>query len=627
MEMKSGSISMQTENMFPIIKKFLYSDNEIFLRELVSNAVDATRKLQALVNMGKASCELGDLTIEIKINKADKELIISDRGVGMTADEVEKYINNVAFSGANEFLEKYKGVEASTLIGHFGLGFYSAFMVADKVDIITKSYLPDAVPVKWTCDGSTQYSIEETEKADRGTDIILHLCDDTLEFAEEDRILGILKKYCKFLPVPIRFGNEKKWEKPEGEDKEKEVEYPRIINNTTPLWKKNPSEVTEQEYNDFYRELYPYSYEQPLFHIHINIDYPFNLTGILSFPKVRQQVDVQKNKIQLYCNQVYITDQLEGVVPEFLMLLHGVIDSPDIPLNVSRSYLQSDSNVKKIASHITKKVADKLEEMFKNNREDFQQKWDDMKAFMQYGMLTDEKFYERAVKFSLLKNVDNQYFSLEEYKDKISALQKNKEDNLVYLYATNVEEQYAQIQAAKAHGYDVLLMDGILDMHFINMLEQKLEKSTFTRVDADTIDKLIAKDEAMPSKLTKDEESQLKTFAEGMVNKEKFEVVLENMPGDDYPMTITKPEFMRRFADMQKMSGANAFWNNDMQRSNLVINTNHALVAAMLQEAGEDKKKEMFNQLFDLALLSQQMLQGEALNNFVKRCIRQMNNE
>ncbi|MBO4580790.1 MAG: molecular chaperone HtpG [Bacteroidales bacterium] len=624
MSLKSGSISMQTENMFPIIKKFLYSDNEIFLRELVSNAVDATRKLQTLVNLGKASCELGDLTIEIKINKADKELVISDKGVGMTAEEVEKYINNVAFSGANEFLEKYKGVDASTLIGHFGLGFYSAFMVADKVDIVTLSYLPDAVPVKWTCDGSTQYAIDETEKEGRGTDVILHLSDDTLEFLEEDRILGILKKYCKFLPVPVRFGNETRWEKPEGEEKEKPVEYPRIINNTRPLWKKNPSEVTEQEYNDFYRELYPYSFEQPLFHIHINIDYPFNLTGILSFPKVRQQVDVQKNKIQLYCNQVYITDQLEGVVPEFLMLLHGVIDSPDIPLNVSRSYLQSDGNVKKIASHITKKVADKLEEMFKNNREDFQNKWDDMKAFMQYGMLTDEKFYERAVKFCLVKNINNEYFSIEEYQQKTATLQKDKDDKLVILYATDTEGQYAQIQSAKSRGYDVLLMDGILDMHFVNLMEQKLEKVTFARVDADTIDKLIAKDEALPSKLSKEEETSLKTFAESMVNKDKFEVVLENLSDEDYPMSVTKPEFMRRFSDMQKMSGANAFWNSGMEKSNLVVNTNNQLIVSMLQESDEEKKKEMFNQLFDLALILQQMLQGEALDNFVKRCIQQM---
>ena len=624
MSLKSGSISMQTENMFPIIKKFLYSDNEIFLRELVSNAVDATRKLQALVNMGKAACELGDLTIEIKINKADKELMISDRGVGMTAEEVEKYINNVAFSGANEFLEKYKGVDASTLIGHFGLGFYSAFMVADKVDIVTRSFRQDAVPVKWTCDGSTQFSIDETEKEDRGTDVILHLSDDTLEFLEEDRILGILKKYCKFLPVPIRFGNETRWEKPEGEEKEKSVEYPRIINNTHPLWKKNPSEVSEQEYNDFYRELYPYSYEQPLFHIHINIDYPFNLTGILSFPKVRRQVDVQKNKIQLYCNQVYITDQLEGVVPEFFMLLHGVPDSPDTPLNVRRSYLQSDSNVKKIASHITKKVADKLEEMFKNNRGDFQNKWDDMKAFMQYGMLTDEKFYERAVKFYLLKNINNEYFSIEEYKRKIETLQKDKDDKLVILYATNTEEQYAQIQSAKSRGYDVLLMDGILDMHFVNLMEQKLEKVSFARVDADTIDKLIVKDEALPSKLSKDKEASLKTFAESMVSKDKFEVILENLSDEDYPMSVTKPEFMRRFADMQKMSGANAFWNNDMQKNNLVINTNNQLVVNMLNEQDEDKKKEIFNQLFDLALILQQMLQGEALDKFVKRCIERM---
>ncbi len=622
--MKSGNISMQTENMFPIIKKFLYSDNEIFLRELVSNAVDATRKMQTLVSMGKAKCELGDLTIEVKIDKDNKLLIVSDKGIGMTADEVEKYINNVAFSGASEFLEKYKGVDASTLIGHFGLGFYSAFMVADSVDILTKSYQNDAVPVKWTCNGSTQFTIEETEKDERGTDIILHLADDALEFLEEHRILAMLKKYCKFLPIPIRFGNEKKWEKKEGEEKESEVEYPRIINNTNPLWKKNPSELTNEDYDKFYHELYPYSFEQPLFHIHINIDYPFNLTGILAFPKVKQQVDIQKNKIQLYCNQVYITDQLEGVVPEFLMLLHGVIDSPDIPLNVSRSYLQSDSNVKKIAGHITKKVADKLEEMFKNNRDDFQKKWDDMKVFMQYGMLTDEKFLERAQKFSLLKTTDNQYFTIDEYKQHIETLQKDKNGTLVMLYASNNEEQYTQIQNAKAHGYNVLLMDGILDMHFVNLLEQKLEKVSFTRVDADVIDKLIAKDELLPSKLTKEEEENLKSFAQEMIGDDKFTLVLENLSEDDAPMTIVKPEFMRRWADMQKMSNNANFMNNELQKSNFVINTNNPLIINLLNEEDKAKKENIFRQMFDLALLAQQMLQGEALAAFIQRSMDMM---
>lgn len=622
--MKSGNISMQTENMFPIIKKFLYSDNEIFLRELVSNAVDATRKMQTLVSMGKAKCELGDLTIEVKIDKDNKLLIVSDKGIGMTADEVEKYINNVAFSGASEFLEKYKGVDASTLIGHFGLGFYSAFMVADSVDILTKSYQNDAVPVKWTCNGSTQFTIEETEKDERGTDIILHLADDALEFLEEHRILAMLKKYCKFLPIPIRFGNEKKWEKKEGEEKESEVEYPRIINNTNPLWKKNPSELTNEDYDKFYHELYPYSFEQPLFHIHINIDYPFNLTGILAFPKVKQQVDIQKNKIQLYCNQVYITDQLEGVVPEFLMLLHGVIDSPDIPLNVSRSYLQSDSNVKKIAGHITKKVADKLEEMFKNNRDDFQKKWDDMKVFMQYGMLTDEKFLERAQKFSLLKTTDNQYFTIDEYKQHIETLQKDKNGTLVMLYASNNEEQYTQIQNAKAHGYNVLLMDGILDMHFVNLLEQKLEKVSFTRVDADVIDKLIAKEELLPSKLTKEEEENLKSFAQEMIGDDKFTLVLENLSEDDAPMTIVKPEFMRRWADMQKMSNNANFMNNELQKSNFVINTNNPLIINLLNEEDKAKKENIFRQMFDLALLAQQMLQGEALAAFIQRSMDMM---
>ncbi len=617
--MKSGHISMQTENMFPIIKKFLYSDNEIFLRELVSNAVDATKKLQTLVSIGKADCELGDLTIEIKIDKEAKTLTISDHGIGMTADEVEKYINNVAFSGASEFLEKYKGVDAASLIGHFGLGFYSSFMVADKVEILTLSYQKGVKAAKWTCDGSTEFTIEETEKPERGTDIILHLADDAVEFLEEQRILNMLKKYCKFLPVPIRFGNEKKWEKPEGAEKEVEVEQPRIINNVNPLWKRNPSELKDEDYNEFYRELYPYSFEQPLFYIHINIDYPFNLTGVLAFPKVKQQVDIQKNKIQLYCNQVYITDQLEGIVPEFLMLLHGVIDSPDIPLNVSRSYLQSDANVKKIASHITKKVADKLEDMFKNDREDFEKKWDDIKVFMQYGVLTDEKFSERAQKFLLLKNIDGKYFTIDEYRKQIETLQTNKEGNVVALYATNPEEQYAPIQTAKSRGYDVLCMDSVLDMHFVNYLEQKLEKCSFTRVDADVMDKLIVKEEVLPSKLSKSEEETLKNLFEDIADKTKFTVQLENLSNDETPVLITQPEFMRRWADMQKMSATNSFMNNDMQHYNLVINTNHDLIANLLAETNDENRKEKAAQLFDLAKLSHQMLAGEALDKFVKR--------
>ena len=619
--MQKGTISMQSENMFPIIKKFLYSDNEIFLRELVSNAVDATKKLQTLSSMGKMQGELGDLTIEVKIDEKNKTLIISDKGIGMTEEEVVKYINNVAFSGANEFLEKYKGVDANSLIGHFGLGFYSAFMVADKVEILTKSYLPDTVAVKWTCDGSTEYTIEDTTKEDRGTDVILYLSEDAAEFLQESRIRNILVKYCKFLPVPVRFGNEKRWEKPENEEKEIEIEVPRIINNTNPIWKLSPSELKKEDYEKFYGELYPYSFEQPLFNIHINIDYPFDLTGILYFPKIKQQIDIQKNKIQLYCNQVYITDQLEGVVPEFLMLLQGVIDSPDIPLNVSRSYLQSDSNVKKISSHISKKVADKLEEMFSNDREDFQTKWDDIRMFMQYGALTDEKFYERAKKFFLLKNIDNKYFTIEEYQKQIEALQKDKDDNLVVLYAANKEEQYAQIEAAKGKGYDVLLMDGALDIHFINLLEQTLEKIKFVRVDADVPDKLIEKGEKLISKLSEEQQQKLKTIFENASDKDKFTVVFENLSDTDFPVSITHPEFIRRWADMQKMSGNSPFFGMDMQKSNLVVNTNHPIMEKILVEENEDKKSVLVSQLIDLSLLSQQMLTGESLANFFKRSL------
>jgi molecular chaperone HtpG len=619
--MQKGTINMQAENMFPIIKKFLYSDHEIFLRELVSNAVDATRKLQTLVSMGKAQCELGDLTIEIKIDKEKKCLIVSDRGIGMTSEEVEKYINNVAFSGATEFLNKYKEVDANTLIGHFGLGFYSAFMVADKVEILTKSYQETAKAAKWTCSGTTEYTLEPVEKEDRGTDIILYLAEDAAEFLDEMRILNILKKYCKFLPVPVRFGNEKIWEKPEGAEKEVEKEVPRIINNTNPAWKRTPSELTDKDYDDFYRELYPYSFENPLFHIHLNIDYPFNLTGILSFPKTKSQVELQKNKIQLYCNQVYITDQLEGIVPEFLMLLHGVIDSPDIPLNVSRSYLQSDSNVKKIASHITKKVADKLEEMYNKNKEDFQSKWDDMKLFMQYGVLTDASFYDRAKKFMLLKNTDGNYFTIDEYQKQTEALQKNKDGELIILYASDKEAQYTQIVSAKEKGYDVLLMDSPLDMHFVNLLEEKLEKVRFARVDADVIDKLIVKADAFVSKLSEEEQKELKQLFENVADKEKFTVLLENLSGDDAPLCVTKPEFLRRFADMQKVTGNDSSFGMGMLKNNLVLNTNHEIFSTILQESDAVKKENTINQLLDLALLSQQMLTGEALSAFVKRSV------
>jgi molecular chaperone HtpG len=622
--MQKGNISVESENIFPVIKKFLYSDNEIFLRELVSNAVDATSKLQALAAAGKTQGELGDLTIEIKLDTKKKQLIISDKGIGMTADEVERYINNIAFSGANEFLEKYKGVDVNSLIGHFGLGFYSAFMVADKVEILSKSYQPETKAVRWTCSGSTEFTLKEDKKESRGTDIILHISEDAKEFLEETRILNLLKKYAKFLPVPIRFGNEKKWEKPEGEEKEKEIEVPRIINNTKPLWKLSPSDLKNEDYEKFYRELYPYSFEQPLFNIHINVDYPFNLTGILYFPKAKQRIDIQKNKIQLYCNQVYITDNLEGVVPEFLMLLHGVIDSPDIPLNVSRSYLQSDSNVKKISAHISKKVADKLEEMFNTNREDFEKKWDDIKAFMQYGILSDEKFYDRAKKFMLLKNTDNKYFTIDEYEKHIEILQKDKNNTLVHLYTTDKEGQFTPLKLAKEKGYDVLNLDGILDMHFVNFLEQKLEKVSFTRIDADVMDKLIQKEEALPSKLSEEQQKKLKETFEQTVNKDVFSVMLENMQDDELPVYITKPEFLRRWNDMQKMTGETGFYGMEMEKANININTNHPLVNAIVNETDETKAKNLSKQLVDLAMLSQQMLKGEALSDFINRSIEMM---
>ena len=619
-EQKKGSISVQTENIFPVIKKFLYSDNEIFLRELVSNAVDATLKLQTLASMGKIQGEIGDTTIEIRLDEKKKLLVISDKGIGMTADEVERYINNIAFSGASEFLDKYKEADAAKLIGHFGLGFYSAFMVSDRVEILTKSY-QDAPAVHWECDGNTEFTLEEGKKAERGTDVILHISDDAKEFLDEIRILNLLKKYGKFLPVPVRFGNEKKWEKPEGEEKEKEIEVPRIINNTKPLWKQNPSELKDEDYDKFYRELYPYSFDQPLFHIHINIEYPFQLTGILYFPKAKERIEVQKDKIQLYCNQVFITDNVEGIVPEFLMLLHGVIDSPDIPLNVSRSYLQSDSNVKKISAHITKKVADKLEEMFKNDRADFEKKWDDIRTFMQYGVLTDEKFFERAEKFMLLKNTEGNYFTIDEYEKKIETLQKDKNGTLVHLYATNMEEQYAPCQEAKAKGYDVLLLDGILDVHFINFLEQKKEKISFARIDADVMDKLIQKEEALPSKFSEEEQKKIKELFEKQVSADKFTVILENMQENDLPIYITKPEFMRRWNDMQKISGQPSFYGMGEEKCNLAVNTNHPVVAALLADSDEAHAKEVCSQLIDLALLSQQMLKGEALSKFIERSV------
>ncbi len=617
---KKGNINVETENIFPIIKKFLYSDHEIFLRELVSNAVDATQKLKALSSMGEFKGEMGDITIDIEFDKDKKTISIIDRGIGMTEEEVDKYINQIAFSSAEEFLEKFKGIDEASIIGHFGLGFYSAFMVADRVDLITKSWKEGAKAVKWSCDGSPEYTIEEVEKEERGTEIILHIAEDSLEFVDETRILELLKKYGKFLPTPIRFGKEKTWETPEGEEKAVEKEIDRIINNTNPLWKKAPSEIKEDEYNDFYRELYPMSFDEPLFNIHLNVDYPFNLTGILYFPKAKQSIEVQKEKIHLYSNQVYITDQLEGIVPDFLTLLHGVIDSPDIPLKVSRSYLQSDANVKKISGHISKKVADKLEEMFKNNREDFEAKWDDINVFIKYGMITDEKFYERAMKFMLFKNIEGKYFTADEYKKHIETLQKDKNDTLVYLYTNDAVAQHSYIENAKEKAYDVLIMDGVLDSHFVNHIESKFEKSRFARVDSDVIDKLIEKEEEIPSKLSEDEIKSLTEVFENQVDKEKFMVSTANLSESEMPIIITQAEFMRRWKDMQQLSGQQAFMPQ-MESYNMVINSNHPLMGKILSENDEGKKQELSKQIVDLALLSQNILKGEALTEFVKRSV------
>ena len=620
-----GNINVQTENIFPVIKKFLYSDHEIFLRELVSNATDATQKLKALVSMGQANVELGDLTIHIKIE--DGKLIISDRGIGMSQAEVEKYINQIAFSGAEDFLEKYKNV-SENLIGHFGLGFYSAFMVADKVEIRTKSYT-DAVAVEWMCDGSPEYTMKEINKTELGTDIILHIAEDSKEFLEENRILDLLKKYCRFMPVAISFGEESYWEASEtekddkGEPKQVEKKRQRIINDTDPAWKKKPADLTDEDYKKFYHELYPMNFEDPLFQIHLNVDYPFNLTGILYFPKVKRTMDPNRNKIQLYCNQVFVTDSVEGVVPEYLMLLHGVLDSPDIPLNVSRSYLQSDSNVKKISSHISKKVADKLEELFKNNREDFEAKWDDIKIFIEYGMLSEEKFYDRAEKFALLKNTENKYFTFEDYKSKIEPLQKDKDKVLVCLYATNVEEQHAYIAKAKEKGYDVLVMDTVLDNHFVNMLEQKWKETRFVRVDSDVVEKLIPKEDSIPEKLSKEEQDKLKPIIENEIDKGKFTVVLESLEETDSPMMITQNEFMRRYKEMSMMGGGGMSFYGELPESyNLVVNINHPLMTEILVDSDQEHQKELVHQLTDLALLSNGLLKGEALTNFINRSVK-----
>ena len=628
--MAKGQINVKTENIFPIIKKFLYSDHEIFLRELISNAVDATTKLKALASMGDVTGELGDLTIEVKLDQKNKTLHIIDRGIGMTSTEVENYINQIAFSSAEEFLEKFKGKsedETNAIIGHFGLGFYSSFMVSKKVEIITKSY-KDEPAVKWECDGSPEYTMTANKKTVRGTEIILHIADDSLDFAEENKILTLLKKYCKFLPVPIHFGEESTWEPIEGEkdkdgnDKTKEVKKPRIINNTNPAWRRKPADLTEEDYKSFYRELYPFTFEEPLFNIHLNVDYPFNLTGILYFPKVKKNFEVQREKIQLYSNQVFVTDSVEGIVPEFLTLMHGVIDSPDIPLNVSRSYLQSDANVKKISNHIMKKVADKLEEIFKNNREEFQQKWDDIRIFIEYGMVSDEKFYDRALKFVLLKDTAGKYYTLDEYNALVKDNQTDKNKKLVYLYTTNVEEQNSYVQTATEHDYNVLVMDGVLDQHFMNTMEQKLEQTSFARVDAEIIDKLIEKEDALPSLLSDEDKKKLQPVIEQHVDKVRFHVMFESLSAGDLPVLITQNEFMRRMRDMSAMGGGGGFGFGNMPESySLVINANHPLVTRMAAETDADKQSLMAKQLTDLALLSQNLLKGQDLTAFIKRSV------
>ena len=628
--MRTGQINVQTENIFPIIKKFLYSDHEIFLRELVSNAVDASQKMKVLTLNGEFKGVLGDLRVDVILNKEEKTLTIRDLGIGMTEEEIDKYINQIAFSGAEEFVQQYKGNEgAEQIIGHFGLGFYSAFMVAEKVQIRTLSRHDGAKAVQWESNGSPEYTITEIEKAERGTDIILYIADDALEFLEKAKISEILNKYCKFLPIPVLFGSKTEYiESPEGEKddngkiKKVAVDVENQINNTTPAWTKAPVDLTQEDYDAFYRELYPSTFENPLFHIHLNVDYPFNLTGILYFPKIKENVEVQKNKINLYSNQVFITDSVAEIVPEFLTLLHGMIDSPDIPLNVSRSYLQSDSNVKKISAHITKKVADKLAEMFKKDRKDFEEKWEDLQVFVQYGSLSEDKFADKAKSFSLVKNVDGVYSTIEEYIEKVSALQTNKDGKRIFLYTNDKENQYSFVKKAKDRGFDVLEMDGPLAPHWIAKIEQSFENIAFSRVDSDPLDKLIQKSEEIPSKLSKEDEEKLKPVFESFLNKEKFSIQFESMSEDDAPIIITQPEFIRRMMEQQKMGGG-GFYGAFPEMYNLVINANHPKISGILAKK-EKAQKETVKQLSDLAMLSQGMLKGEALNAFIERNIEQI---
>jgi molecular chaperone HtpG len=613
---QSGQIGVTTENIFPIIKKFLYSDHEIFLRELVSNAVDATQKLKTFASVGEFKGDLGDLGVRISINEKKKTLTISDCGIGLTAEELEKYINQIAFSSANDFLDKYKK-DANSIIGHFGLGFYSAFMVAKKVEIITQSWQEGAPALKWECDGSPEYTMSETEKDARGTDIVLYIDDENKEFLEKHRIESLLKKYCRFLPIPIIFGKKTEWK----DGKSVDTEEDNVINETNPIWMRKPAELSDEDYVKFYKDLYPFS-EDPLFWIHLNVDYPFNLTGILYFPKVKNNIDLQKNKIQLYCNQVYVTDSVEGIVPEFLTLLHGVIDSPDIPLNVSRSYLQSDGNVKKISSYITKKVADRLDDIFKNNRPQFEEKWNSLKIFIEYGMIADEKFSERALKFVLLENTDKKFFTLEEYKSLITTNQTDKDGSLIYLYTNKQEEQYAYIDAAKEKGYDILVMNGQLDAPFMNSLEQKLEKSRFTRVDADVIDNLIKKTDNPEVKLTDEERNALVELFKSVlppIEKTDFIVGFEHLGEKGNPVTITQNEFMRRMKEMSELQGGMNFYGDLPISYNMTVNLDAPVINKVT--ADKENSKETISQLVDLALLSNGLLKGEALSKFIKRSL------
>ncbi len=651
----SGKIGVTTENIFPVIKKFLYSDHEIFLRELVANAVDATRKMKALAASGEYASELGDLAVRIELDEAAKTLKIIDNGIGMTGEEVDRYINQIAFSSAGEFLEKYKD-QLSSIIGHFGLGFYSAFMVAEKVTIETLSWKEGAAGVKWTCDGSPEYEMEPCDKADRGTVITLYIAEDEKEFASKSRIEGLLNKYCKFMPVPVIFGREQEWKDGKYVDTEKD----NIINKVEPLWARKPADLKDEDYTEFYRTLYPMA-DDPLFHIHLNVDYPFNLTGILYFPKIKNNVEVSRNKIQLYCNQMFVTDSVDNIVPDFLTLLHGVIDSPDIPLNVSRSYLQSDANVKKISTYITKKVADRLDEIFRNERQQLEEKWDNLKLFIEYGMLSDEKFCDRAMKFCLLKNTEGKYFSIEDYKKAVEGGQTDKDNKVVFLYATDTESQYSFIEAAKAKGYDVLLLDCQLDSHFVNLLETKVENSRFARVDSDSIDNLIPKEERVKPELSEAEQEDLSVVFQAVLPKEnRYFVQAENMGADAAPILITQSEFMRRYREMSAMGGGMNFYGEMPAMYNITVNMENPLVARILEakaadvapaavipdaasDASEDVKKtvadaqeaaaaahksdlesfasdnEILKQIADLALLANGMLKGKELSDFIAR--------